>query len=140
MSKKHEAVAKLDQLLTDTIGSKKGRILEVFEKIVELRRQRVSIEEIETILNEVYFVNDNLKKGSLSDYLYQIKKDKKKANGVVEVTAVSPVSASAEVAAAIPESKTTHAVSKHADAAEVISKQAQWEKEARDRNNAAPRR
>ena len=95
MSKKEEIVEKIEGMLSDESRTKAGRVLWVYDKIVELQERGVTIAKIEEILNAVCFVDDKLKSGSLKTYLYRIRKEKKKGktNDVVPVaagTAVAP--------------------------------------------------
>ncbi len=115
-------------LLTDSTRAKKGRIFELFAEIIYLQKKGVSLARIEDCLNEVCFANDKLKKGCLKTYLYQIRKDKEKASGF------------GGVAESKKEKNKTPAESSQKDTGDVITKQELWEKQARARIDATPRR
>ena len=70
----------LESLLNNASRTKKGRIFEIYETIIELQTKGVSIAKIEKCLNAVCFVDDPLAKGSLKTYLSRIRKEKKKSS------------------------------------------------------------
>jgi hypothetical protein len=71
----------LESLRNNASWTKRGRIFEIYETIIELRTKGVSIAKIEKCLNAVCFVDDNLAKGSLKTYLSRIRKEKEKPSG-----------------------------------------------------------
>ncbi len=80
MAKKEAVLAKLDEVLeADTTRTKKGRIWPLYDKIVEMKKSGMSVTNIEAHLNKLVFTNgesDKLKPGSLTSYLYQIRKER----------------------------------------------------------------
>ena len=70
-----------ESLRNNASRTKRGRIFEIYETIIELRTKGVSIAKIEKCLNAVCFVDDNLAKGSLKTYLSRIRKEKEKPSG-----------------------------------------------------------
>ena len=73
MAKKSEVIADLNTLLESSPRTRMGKIWEIYDELLALRRSGVSVADIEAKLNSMGF---NLQPGNLTSYMYQIKKKK----------------------------------------------------------------
>ena len=110
MSKRDEVDEKIEGLLSEESRTKTGRVLWLYDKIVELQERGVTIATIEEILNDVCFIEDKLKKGSLKTYLYRIRRKRKQTSGTPDNASrslMTPAPSSVIAASAESSRKTT---------------------------------